>query len=368
MKSKGDRKRVYVGAEIDELQDKSSLFFSLPFERGYLVNWNVELEVWDRVFGKNGFNVDFSDCRLVQTDPSSLVPAIKDISDEVAFEVYQFHSYAQSSAPTCVAQANLAEDGLKGRCSLVVDSGYSFTHIVPYIDGKICSQGVIRIDVGGKALTNQLKEWVSYRQVNVLEETYVINQCKEDVCYVSLNFDADMLASRLPPTSNPIRREYVLPDFLTLHRGEVRQPDKQYPSTMQSVQLDIERFATPEILFQPSNVHVDQMGIVEAIIHSLANVAEETYYDMLQNIILIGGNAHFPGYLERIRQDLRPDINERYNFEVTRPNNPSTYAWHCAEQLVREKKIERRFVTKAEYAEHGQNICLHRFDDYWHDE
>lgn len=111
MKSKGDRKRVYVGAEIDELQDKSSLFFSLPFERGYLgrhparsrtfsaslVNWNVELEVWDRVFGKNGFNVDFSDCRLVQTDPSSLVPAIRDISDEVAFEVYQFHSYAQSS-------------------------------------------------------------------------------------------------------------------------------------------------------------------------------------------------------------------------------------------------------------------------------
>lgn len=46
---------------------------------------------------------------------------------------------------------------------LVVDSGYSFTHIVPYIKGKKYKEGIIRIDVGGKLLTNHLKEIISYR-------------------------------------------------------------------------------------------------------------------------------------------------------------------------------------------------------------
>jgi actin-related protein 6 len=144
VKSKADRKRVYIANEIEECQDKSSLFFSLPFEKGYLVNWNVELDIWDRLFGADCFNVDFQDCRLMQTDPSSLVPAIPDISDEIAFEIYQFHSFLQTSAPACVAQANLPEKGNENLCCLVVDSGYSFTHIVPFIEGKVFRDAVIR--------------------------------------------------------------------------------------------------------------------------------------------------------------------------------------------------------------------------------
>jgi len=35
-KTKADRKRVYVSDELDECKDRSSLYFVLPFERGYL--------------------------------------------------------------------------------------------------------------------------------------------------------------------------------------------------------------------------------------------------------------------------------------------------------------------------------------------
>ena len=63
------------------------------------------------------------------------------------------------------------------RCCLVVDSGFSFTHFVPYVQGKIhfnptalrflfshffsgkrVRSAVRRLDVGGKLLTNHLKE------------------------------------------------------------------------------------------------------------------------------------------------------------------------------------------------------------------
>jgi actin-related protein len=53
-------------------------------------------------------------------------------------------------------------------CCLLVDSGYSFTHIVPYIKGKKLKQGIRRIDVGGKMLTNHLKEIISCRYSEIV--------------------------------------------------------------------------------------------------------------------------------------------------------------------------------------------------------
>jgi len=35
---------------------------------------------------------------------------------------------------------------------------------------------LLRIDVGGKLMTNHLKEVISYRQLQVMDETYVMNQ------------------------------------------------------------------------------------------------------------------------------------------------------------------------------------------------
>lgn len=75
---------------------------------------------------------------------------------------------------------------------LVVDSGYSFTHIAPFYRGNIILEGIRRINIGGKHLTNYLKEVISYRQLMVMDETYVINQVKEELCYVSTDFDLEM--------------------------------------------------------------------------------------------------------------------------------------------------------------------------------
>jgi actin-related protein len=50
-------------------------------------------------------------------------------------------------------------------CCTVIDSGFSFTHAMPFIDGKCRKSGVKRVNVGGKLLTNYLKEVVRYMYV-----------------------------------------------------------------------------------------------------------------------------------------------------------------------------------------------------------
>ncbi len=47
---------------------------------------------------------------------------------------------------------------------MIVESSHSATYIVPIFDNEIMSQ-MRRIDVGGKLLTNQLKEVISFKLV-----------------------------------------------------------------------------------------------------------------------------------------------------------------------------------------------------------
>ena len=53
-----------------------------------------------------------------------------------------------------------------------------------------------RLDVGGKLLTNTLKEQLSFRQWNMMDETHVVNHVKETCCYVARDFARDLEACR----------------------------------------------------------------------------------------------------------------------------------------------------------------------------
>ncbi len=57
MKAKSEKRRAFVGDQVDDCQDLSSLFFLLPFQKGYLVNWDHQKTVCDYVFGKECFNL-----------------------------------------------------------------------------------------------------------------------------------------------------------------------------------------------------------------------------------------------------------------------------------------------------------------------
>jgi len=48
------------------------------------------------------------------------------------------------------------------------------------------------VDVGGKLLTNHLKELVSYRQWNMMDETSIVNDVKEKCCFLSQDFKQDL--------------------------------------------------------------------------------------------------------------------------------------------------------------------------------
>lgn len=224
---------------------------------------------------------------------------------------------------------------------------------------------VKRINVGGKVMTNHLKEIISYRQLMVMDETYVINQLKEDVCYVAQDFNKDMKIARSKGKDNTIWRDYILPDYTTIHRGYMKpaeETDTKASSNEQIIKVNNERFAVPEILFHPSNIGIEEMGLAETVAYILTLVPEEIHPHLLSNIILTGGNCFLPGFKDRFLKEVRCLVPTEYDLHVTVPSNPQTYSWQGGVALASDPKFSSMVVTKQQYDEYGHSICADKFE------
>lgn len=365
MKAKSERKRMFVGKQIDECRDCSGLYFLLPCEKGYITRWEVQKPVWDQVFSKTVCPLE--DYPVVLTQPLFNFKSIQDCIDEIFFEEYEVPMLFRV-VPSDLAYLHYARENklTKASACLVIDTGYSYTHIIPYIKGNKFLRAVQRLNVGGKLLTNHLKDIISYRQYNVMEETYVINQVKEDTCYVCPDVRRELHQAA---TTNSIVRNYVLPDFNIIRRGFIQDENsKEVDDSYQILRLNNERFVVPEILFHPSDIGMKSMGIAEAAIKSIMSCPKEYRQSLARNIILVGGNCKFPGFKDRIYAELRASLPDTWLVKVTLPDDPINYSWQGGRALLKTHDFKSHLVTKKDYEELGSTIIQERFYNFMLDD
>ncbi|RIA82976.1 actin family [Glomus cerebriforme] len=368
-RGKGD-KRSYIGDQLSTCTDFTGLYYKLPFEKGFLINWQNEKEVWDRIFSKDVLNCDPKNTTLLITEPCFNLPNVQQNYDEIIFEAYEFEAYYRTIAPWLCIQndtTSLYKDRFYKSneipdCALVVDSGYSFTHIIPFVMGRPILPAIRRINIGGKLLTNHLKEIVSFRYWDMMEQTYIMNEVKETCCFVSQDFLSDLEICRKNPRDNPILQEYVLPDFSRNSKGYIRKRGGMYDqSDEQVLYMNNERLSVPEILFNPMDVGMNQAGIPEVIVESINATHSDLHGLLYGNIILVGGNSLFSGYKKRIEKDLRYLAPTEFEIRVGMSENPITYAWQGGAKFANSAEFNEKLVSRAEFNEYGHNICLQRF-------
>lgn len=197
-----------------------------------------------------------------------------------------------------------------------------------------------------------------------MDETFVINQVKEDSCFVSQNFKEDMFTTRKPKSDNHIVKDYVLPDFTTLQRGYIRDVTaNSKDDEFQILRLNNERFTIPELLFFPSDVGVKQIGVPETIMDAVNACPKEASQHLLSNIIVVGGCALFPGMQKRIETAVRALAPDDIDIKVIVPPNPVTYAWEGGAFLSERGHFEALCVTRQEYEEEGGRNIVEKADE-----
>ena len=64
--------------------------FTVSLPQGYLVNWDVQRQVWDYMFGKEFMALECSDTTAVVTEPYFNFSSVQEAMNEIFFEEYQF--------------------------------------------------------------------------------------------------------------------------------------------------------------------------------------------------------------------------------------------------------------------------------------
>ncbi|EDW26984.1 GL16521 [Drosophila persimilis] len=359
MKAKSERRRAFVGNQIEDCRDTSALFYILAFQRGYLLNWDTQKTVWDYIFSKEGIGCSLDNRNIVITEPQMNFPSVQEAMLEMLFEQYRVAGMYKTTAADLAAFNYVADSEERTTMQtlncIIIDVGYSFTHIVPFVLGRRVLEGIRRIDMGGKALTNHLKELISYRQLNMMDESHVVNQIKEDVCFVAEDFKEAMRVHQCEKKRKEVAIDYVLPDFTTIKRGYVRIPGRPRmdEETMQTVPLCNERFTVPELLFNPSDIGIHQVGIPEAVADCLKACPWQAHRELLLNILIVGGCAQFPGFLPRLKKDLRALVPDDLEVSLICPEDPVRYAWYGGREVATSPNFEEFVYTRDDYEEFG---------------
>ncbi|XP_051132267.1 actin-related protein 6 [Andrographis paniculata] len=384
---------------LSPTEDLTSATLRRPIDRGHLINPDLQSSIWAHLF-TTLLKIHPPSTSLLLTEPLLTLPSIQRSVDEIIFEDFNFKALFVADSPSLVHlyEASRRPSGLvsKAQCSLVVDCGFSFTHAAPVFQNFTLNYGVKRMDLGGKALTNYLKELVSYRSVNVMDESFIIDDAKEKLCFVSLDMQRDLKIARKPGNDNLFRCTYILPDGVTYMKGFVKdanesnrylaldevgdsstatekdqmkqkgtsdkpQDSRNIDLTKNEVSLTNERFLVPEMLFRPGDLGMNQAGLAECIVRAVESCHPHLHPVLYESIILTGGSTLFPHFAQRLERELRPLVPDEYQVKLTSQEDPILGIWRGGSLLASSPDFEAMCVTKAEYEEMGSARCRKRF-------
>lgn len=331
-----------------------------PQIRGILQDSNLQSLIWSDAVqdllnktqaGKSITNQDqlldhLQQSCLAFTVQPCLPAFVQERYAEMVFEDFQFDAMAMVSSHSMILEHMLAsrEDLRASPCHLVVDSGFSFTYAVPFFSKRPLKHAALRLDVGGKLLTNLLTETISVKEFNLQGEFGVVNDIKEKSCFVSPDestFKQQMEQCNKPSKKNPVWREYALPDYQHIKQGFLLNRESEHDvelartGSLSVVNLTNERFLVPEVLFRPNDIGLQQGGIAE-MIHQVINQRIPAQFQNLsyKNILVAGGNARIPGFAERLGHEIdhhgllndMVDKCQIFNSESSDPQNYSKAA------------------------------------------
>jgi actin-related protein 6 len=88
-------KRIYVGSQLEKCKDFGEITFRRPVEKGYIVNWEAQKEIWEHEFfeNKSPLKCDPEETGLILTEAPNILPQLQTNCDQIVFEAFGFASY-----------------------------------------------------------------------------------------------------------------------------------------------------------------------------------------------------------------------------------------------------------------------------------
>lgn len=323
-----NEKVYFVGEEAEKKKTITKLKY--PMEHGVVFDWDNMEKIWRYTFNDE-LKVEADEYNIMLTEAPNNPKRNKEKIGEIMFETF-------NACGLYIEKPGVLSLYAAGKFNgIAVDLGGAVSQFIPIYDGYAISEGVIRLDFGGKDLTEYMVELLNESEERFYKkaEKILVEEIKKKACYVASYFDDEI--------KNVENFDYELPDGT-------------------HIIVKDQRIKVPEALFNPWLVKQYAFeGIAKTCYNSIHKCEIDTRKDIYRAIILSGGNSMFEGLPERFRKEIIYLAPESLKEEVNVISSPERKfnAWIGGQILSSLSTL--KWVTKSEYEESGSAILHERF-------
>uniref|UniRef100_A0A2K6F7T2 Actin like 8 n=1 Tax=Propithecus coquereli TaxID=379532 RepID=A0A2K6F7T2_PROCO len=300
------RRRVGLGIDFRHPDT-----FSYPIQRGRILNWEGVEHIWSFVMEKH--RREHKDCAVMITIMFELleVPSIL-LADQLEMSLY-------------------ASGLLTG---VVLDSGYGLTRVQPFHLGRPLPACDKTLEFAGQDLSAYLFKSLFKEDCNRhnLFQLETVTTTQMNKCYVPQNLGEALDFRQSLPSGSDASNVYLLPDGTPMELAP------------------LERLA-PEAFFSPQVFDLPGPSIPQAVIDSIKSCETSLHPLLLSNLVACGGNTLYPGFTNRLYQELIADHFSSIKVAVWASSNRNFSVWLGASVLAHLSTYRSEWVTREEYDE-----------------
>ncbi|KAI8080297.1 actin family [Gilbertella persicaria] len=355
-----------------------------PMEDGLVKDWDAVEHIWQAAYN-DMLRVHASEHPLLCTEPAWNTPENREKMMQLAFEKFDVPAFYVAKDAVMTAFS-------VGRATaLVLDSGGSVTSAVPVYDGYVLKKGVLHQSVGGDLLTQQIRDHL--KQDAQLDVTPLYKIASKKPVRAG---ERPQIQLRSRPNTTKSFDDYQVSRIIHEYKESVSQvsevpfdprlmaqrPQKpfEFPDGYNN-SFGVERYRVPEIMFHPGHIRLPPtepgkegqiipslglsrnqlqhtVGVSQLVFNSISACDMDLRPLLFNNVIVTGGNTLFPGFTERLSNDLPMMVPgnkvkvHAFGSQIERKSS----SWLGGSILASLGSFNQLWISKKEYEEVGPSI------------